>query len=185
MTPEEEVLGRVVAMLDRLAIPYMVTGSVATSYHGRPRATHDADIVIDPTPAELDALVHALDANGFYVSAEGARDALRDRRLFNVIEMRRATKVDVIPRKLRPFSVEEFSRRQRVNLAFASSVAIVTAEDAILSKLEWARMAGDSERHLRDAAGVLELNPAVDREYLARWATELGVADLWQRLLHV
>jgi hypothetical protein len=27
----------------------MVTGSVASSYYGRPRSTHDADIVIDPT----------------------------------------------------------------------------------------------------------------------------------------
>jgi hypothetical protein len=182
MTPEEDALGRVVLALDRLAIPYMVTGSIATSYHGRPRATHDADVVVDPTPAQLEDFVKALEADGFYVNGDGAREALRQERLFNVIEMTRATKVDVIPRRQRPFSIEEFRRRIRADLAFGRQVAIVTPEDAILSKLEWARTGGDSERQLRDAAGVLELNPTVDRDYIGKWARELGVADLWARL---
>jgi len=56
MTPEEESLGRVIELLERLGIPCMVTGSIATSCHGRPRATHDADVVIDPTPPQLEAL---------------------------------------------------------------------------------------------------------------------------------
>ena len=71
MSPEEETLGRVVGILDKLAIPYMLTGSVATSYHGRPRATHDADIVVDPTPGQLDELVNEVGAAGFYVDPEG------------------------------------------------------------------------------------------------------------------
>ena len=140
MSPEEEALGRVVTALDRHGIPYMVTGSVATSYHGRPRATHDADVVVDPTPQQLDALVADLEAAGFYVNAEGAREA------------------------------------------FSRQVALVTPEDAILTKLEWSRAGDDSERQLRDAAGVLELNPSVDRAYIARWARDLGVSDLWDRL---
>lgn len=182
MTPEEEVLGRVVALLERLTIPYMVTGSLATSYHGRPRATHDADVVIDPTPAQLDALVRELEAARFYVDADGARGALREHLQFNVIEMLRAVKVDLIIRKRRPFSEEEFTRRQRVDLSLGRPVDMVTPEDAILSKLEWARRSGDSERQLRDAVGVLELNPAIDRHYIEHWAEDLGVADLWRRI---
>jgi hypothetical protein len=171
-----------VQMLDGLAIPYMVTGSIATAYHGRPRATHDADVVIDPTPAQLEALLRELDSGGFYVDADGARDALRQRRQFNAIEMARATKLDLIVRKARPFSVEEFGRRQRVDFSFAPGVSTVSAEDAVLSKLEWARRSGDSERQLRDAAGVVELNPSLDRDYVRRWAEQLGVVDLWERI---
>lgn len=182
MTPEEETLGRIVTLLEERAIPYMVTGSIATSYHGRPRATHDADVVIDPTPAQLDALLGELDAAGFYVDADGAREALRRHLQFNAIEMSRAIKIDLIIRKRRPFSEAEFERRQRVDLSFGQAIAIVSPEDAIVSKLEWARKSGDSERQLRDAAGVLELNPAVDRHYIARWAENIGVSDLWQRL---
>ncbi len=58
----------------------------------------------------------------------------------------------------------------------------MSAEDAILSKLEWARQSGDSERQIRDAAGVLELNPTLDRAYIDRWAGELGVKDLWDQI---
>ena len=168
--------------LERLSVPYMVTGSIAASYHGRPRATHDADVVIDPSPRQTEDLVAALEAAGFYVDADGARQAVRDRSQFNVIETARATKVDLIVRKARPFSIEEFGRRQRLELPFAHDVAVVTPEDAILSKLEWARRSADSERQIRDAAGVVELSPTIDRAYVQRWARELGVSDLWERI---
>jgi hypothetical protein len=59
---------------------------VASSYHGRPRSTHDADIVIDPAAEPLARLVRRLAAAGFYVDAAQAQDALRRRRQFNVIE---------------------------------------------------------------------------------------------------
>lgn len=182
MTPEEETLARVVRRLDALGLPYMLTGSVATSYHGRPRATHDADIVIDPTPSQLDRLLRTLADDGFYVDAASAYKALRLRRQFNAIETRHACKIDLIIRKDRPFSLEEFGRRQRVDLTFGRGVAMVTPEDAILIKLEWARPSGDSQRQLRDAAGVLELNPSIDGEYIGKWAAELGVSDLWSKI---
>jgi hypothetical protein len=182
VTPDEEALRRVIDILERLGVPYMLTGSVATSYHGRPRATHDADIVVDPTPEQLETLVADLDRAGFYVDADGARDALRRRRQFNAIEMQYASKIDLIIRKDRAFSHEEFARRQRADLPFRNAVTLVSPEDAVLSKLEWARQSGDSERQLRDASGVLELNPSLDRQYIEHWAAALGIDDLWRRI---
>ena len=182
MTPEAETLATVVSLLVRIGVPYMVTGSVAASYHGRPRATHDTDIVIDPNPEQLDALVRQLAAAGFYVDPDGAREALRLRRPFNVIETHHACKIDLIIRRDRAFSREELARRLVVDLAIGEPVAIVTAEDAVLSKLEWARRAGDSERQMGDAAGVLAINASLDRVYIERWVQELGVEDLWRRI---
>ncbi len=96
MSLEEEAVSRLVRRLEALGIPYMVAGSVASSHHGLPRATNDADIVIDPTPEALDTLVAALLAEGYYVDARVAREALRSRRLFNVIDPETAFKVDLI-----------------------------------------------------------------------------------------
>jgi len=104
MSPEEETLATVVRDLNRLGIPYMLTGSVASSYHGHPRTTHDADLVIDPTPAQLDELVEQLASDDFYVDADSARDALRRRSQFNVIHTQFASKIDLIIRRDRPFS---------------------------------------------------------------------------------
>ena len=180
MTPEEETVAAVVGHLERLRIPYMLTGSMASSFYGRPRSTHDADIVIDPTSAQVDTLTADLAADGFYVDAEAAQAAHRSRRHFNAIETRSACKVDIIIRKDRAFSREEFSRRRPVDLPFAERVSIVSPEDAILSKLEWAKQSGASERQLADVAGIVDVTSPLDRNYIERWAAALGVDDLWR-----
>jgi hypothetical protein len=76
VTPEEAALSTVLGLLDELDIPYMLTGSVAASYHGRPRATHDTDLVVAPQPLQLDALAEQLIAANFCVDADRAREAL-------------------------------------------------------------------------------------------------------------
>lgn len=44
-----DLFGRIVAQLEAIGIPYMLTGSFATAFHGRPRATQAIDFVIAPT----------------------------------------------------------------------------------------------------------------------------------------
>ena len=179
MTEEHDDVARVVRLLTDAGIPHMVTGSLASSIHGRPRTTHDADIVIDPSPKALDRLVTGLQAAGFYVDAGVAREALRARRQFNVIATATAFKVDLILRKDRPFSREEFRRRQAASLG-GTPVDLATAEDTILSKLEWARKGG-SDRQLDDVAGIVAVQgSALDAGYIERWAAMLGVLDLWR-----
>ena len=183
MTVEEEVIARVVRHLDALGIPYMITGTIASSFHGKPRVTHDADIVIDPDREGLERLVHELSAADFYADPKSAREALRRRRQFNVIDTASAFKLDLIIRKDRPFSHAEFARRQRADLPEAKQVALATPEDTILSKLEWAKKGGGSERQLADVRGILDVRGEdLDREYIERWAKDLAVLELWHRV---
>lgn len=104
------------------------------------------------------------------MDAEAARRALDLRRTFNLIETRHACKIDLIIRRDRAFSREELARRVMADLSLGRPVAMVTPEDAVLSKLEWARRAGDSERQLADAAGILAVTPTLDRAYVEKWA---------------
>ena len=181
MTTEGEVLRQVVRLLSDLGIPYMLTGSLASSVYGRPRTTFDANVVIDPSPGALEGLVDGLQKAGFYVDPGVARDALLMRRQFNAIAPRTAFKVDLIVRKDRPFSVEEFRRRRPARVGNAD-VSLATPEDTILSKLEWAKKGG-SERQLDDAAGIVAVQgAALDRDYIDRWAALLGVMDEWRRV---
>ncbi len=60
------------------------------------------------------------------------------------------SKTDIILRKARPFSREEFKRRCKINF-LGRERWFATAEDTILVKLEWSKM-GESERQFRDAA---------------------------------
>jgi hypothetical protein len=174
-----ELLAVVVGLLERSGIPYMVTGSLASSYHGEPRATRDADIVIDPSRAALDRLTAGLLEAGFYVDRDVAREALADRSQFNAIGTD-ALKVDFMIRRDRPFSVEEFRRRHSADL-LGTPGFITSAEDVILAKLEWAKSTG-SDRQLDDVAGILAIASALDLSYIDRWARTLGVEDAWRAI---
>ena len=139
----------------------------------------DVDAVIDPTPSQLMDLVQRLDGAGLYVSKNAAREALADRTMFNAIDPESGWKADLIVRKHRPFSVEEFGRQLTTEL-LGQRVAVATLEDVILSKLEWATMGG-SARQLEDVRRLLAIaGNAIDSEYIERWIEPLGVRRTWQ-----
>jgi hypothetical protein len=158
----------------------MVTGSVASAYHGEPRATRDLDIVIDPRTETLAALVEGLLAGGYYVDRDAASEALRERTQFNAIGPD-ATKVDFILRKDRPFSREEFDRRRPADL-LGTDAFIASVEDMIIAKLEWS-LPFDSDRQLRDVASMLAVSEdSIDRGYIDRWVRALGLEEAWRRI---
>jgi hypothetical protein len=168
-------------MLDAAGMPHMLAGSFASAFHGTPRATQDIDFVIDATRVALDVFVAQASDAGYYVDADRAREALRQRRQFNVIDARSGWKADLVVRKERLFSREEFARRVPATI-LGVALFVASAEDTILAKLEWAART-DSERQLMDVAGILRVKrAALDRDYIDRWAQALGVADLWQRV---
>lgn len=122
-----------------------------------------------------------LPTDEYYADLGAALEALEQRTQFNVVETATGWKVDLLIRKDRPFSREEFARRQRADLLGASA-HVATAEYTIIAKLEWSR-SGESERQLRDVAGIVSvLGDELDRDYLDRWIRELGLADLWAKV---
>ena len=173
------LLGEVVRQLDRAGVDWMLTGSLASTYYGEPRATLDIDIVIDPEPANLERLVDGLLAASFYVDRDAAIEALIERRQFNAVGPD-ATKVDFIIRRDRPFSVEEFGRRTRADLLGAAGF-IATVEDMVIVKLEWAAATG-SERQLRDVSAMVRVAGGIDTAYVERWTDALGLRDAWHRI---
>jgi len=178
----EAFFRRVVGIIEDTGIPYMVTGSIAAAYHAEPRATRDIDLVIAVSLDEMEKLLTRLDSEGFYVGHEAARDALRRRSQFNAIDPESGWKVDWIIRKDRPFSRKEFERRQRVEL-MDLELPMVTAEDLIIAKLEWARR-GASELQLRDALAILlQRGGELDRAYIEGWVDELQLDHEWRVVL--
>ncbi len=177
---QQDLLAKVVAALDTAGVPHMVTGSFASTFHGEPRMTRDIDLVIDPDGHDISLFVAQFDPESFYIDDAVAAAARRD--MFNVIDVTTGWKVDLIVRKDRPFSIEEFGRRVPVEI-FGVRTFVASVEDTILSKLEWSKMSG-SDQQRRDVNAVLHIQrPTLDLEYLERWASELGIADELHRAL--
>ena len=185
MTDTEQpgvLLATIVTALDAVGIPHMIVGSFASTFHGEPRTTQHLDLVIDPTEPQLEQLLAALDSERFYVDPVVALDALRRRTMFNVIEIATAWKLDLVIRKARAFSIEEMRRREAVTI-LGVAVKIATAEDVIVSKLEWAKASG-SDRQLEDVAGIMRVGAeGLDRAYVERWVDDLELQAQWQRAL--
>jgi len=156
----------------------MLTGSFASAFHGAPRTTQDVDIVIAPTLGSLQKLVKQLPEEEYYVSRDAALQAYGAESLFNVIDLNSGWKIDFIIRKSRPFSLEEFERRREADM-LGTRLYIASAEDVILSKLEWAKMSS-SERQVNDVAGIVRTQgDALDLEYVERWVAALGLESQW------
>jgi hypothetical protein len=171
-------------VFDRLDIPYLVGGSLASSLHGIPRATQDVDLVADFKPHHVLPFVEALEST-FYVDADMIREAMSRRSSFNVIHLVTMFKVDIFILKTDPVSQTEMARRERYQILEEPhrELFIASAEDTILRKLQWFRMGGEvSERQWQDVLGVLEVqNENLDRAYLQHGAQQIGVIDLLER----
>jgi hypothetical protein len=173
-----DVFRRITTALDQAGIGYMLSGSFASAHYGAPRSTQDIDLVIEATPADLRAFVEALSGNKYYADLDSALEAHKRQSMFNVIDLATGWKIDLIIRKSRAFSQEEFRRRQRVNLHDVP-IFVASAEDVVISKLEWAKLA-QSQRQIEDAAAILKMRwDALDHSYLSKWIGELGLKKEW------
>ena len=174
----------VIEVLENLGIPYMVVGGFAAIFYGEPRLTIDVDIVVDVEPEHIKPLVAAFPVPDYYVSEEGIRDSLQRGYPFNVIQPATGAKVDLVPLPRDPFTRSAFQRRQRLEFDEAGrSATFITPEDIIVAKLIAHRETG-SDKHLRDARGVLvmqwgELNLGAIRH----GAGANGVLELFEALL--
>lgn len=178
----DDFFHRLVDALERAEVPYMVTGSYASSAHGTPRATNDIDIIIAPTDAQLWELLREFPSDRYYADEDDAFDAFARSSQFNVVDFATSWKADLIFKKPREFSDAEFSRR-RTHVIAGKVVSLVSAEDILIAKLEWHKL-GESERQIEDAAGIItRQGAALDRTYVEQWVRELGLESEWEKAL--
>jgi len=180
----EHALKTALEKLAEAGIDYMITGSFASNLYGIPRTTYDADIVIEAKRPALTRFIKLIE-DEFYVSPEAVEEVLEHERIFNIIHLTTGLKIDLIIRKNREFSKEEFKRRRQEKF-LGMDCWFASPEDTILSKLEWSKT-GESEQQFRDALGIARIQgEKLNKNYLKRWAGKLNlqqeIARLFQEL---
>ncbi len=179
VSDELEVLQSVTARLEGANIPYMVTGSMAANFYAVPRMTRDIDLVIELSDRDVDRVTRLFQVE-YYIDRDMVQRAVRDHAMFNMIHNALVVKVDCVVRKETEYRREEFARRRAVSVA-GQQLFIVSPEDLILSKLDWAKESR-SQMQLDDVRNLLRSVQGLDTEYLNRWADRLGLTTLYQEV---
>ena len=181
-----EVTVRVTTILEKLGIPYLIGGSLASTLYGMVRTTQDSDIIAEMHLEHIQPFVLSLQ-NDFFIDEEMIADAVQHNSSFNIIHRETMFKVDVFIPRARPFQKSQIARAQRQTFDLESEMSanVASAEDTILSKFEWYRMGGEvSERQWRDILGILKIRTGeLDLDYLHKWARELNITDLLERAI--
>lgn len=176
---QNDILLDATQKFDELGIEYMLTGSMALVHYAIPRSTADIDIVLDIHPKHVDRFISKFEPT-YLLGRQRIQDAIRMRRMFNILHQEVIIKVDCVVRKDDEFSRLAFSQRKRVNYTNDFQIWIISKEDLILSKLNWAK-ASRSDFQLRDVSTLLL--GAYDDIYVQKWAEKLEIHDLFEEAL--
>lgn len=146
----------------------------------------DVDLICELSEAEIVPLIQSIGTD-YYASETALRDAVRHKGCSNLIHLPTSFKVDVFVSRGRRYDVESMERAtmQRLGGTRFVEVPIATAEDSIVSKLEWYRSTSEtSERQWDDVSRLVQLlREDLDHGYLVRAAESVGIGDLLNRLL--
>ncbi len=164
--------------IEPLGLDYMLTGSLAMMQYGVYRMTADIDIVIELKPEDASRIISAFEPD-YYVPHGRVHDAIYRKFMFNVIHQATAFKIDMVVKKTTDFQLNAFERRQKIDF-FGTGIYIITLEDLILSKLNWAKDSL-SEKQLTDVENLLQNE--FDADYVKDWATKLGISELYEKCL--
>ena len=180
---QEELLKKIAEILQRLRIPYIVTGGIAVVVWGRPRFTADIDIVVELLAQKIDALAGELLQidKDVYLDKIMMRRALEQEGEFNFIHPASGLKVDFWILKNNAFDKERMRRRVYRKIAGAG-IFLSSPEDLILMKLLWYNET-ESSRQLEDVESVLKIQKKLDMRYILRWARLHGTITILEPLL--
>jgi hypothetical protein len=182
--PQFALLKRVVSILDKLRIPYLITGSLASSAQGDPRLTHDIDLVIEISQNSVQEFLLNFPLDSFYYDLSAARDAIQKRSMFNLIDSRQGQKVDFYILPFDDYEQVRFGRRIKESIA-DSAMYMTAPEDTIISKLRWCNKSNFSQKHFTDATAVYMCQKEIlDMAYIGEWTARLGLHELWATLRH-
>jgi len=170
--------------LNRAAIPYMVTGSVASLIYGEPRLTHDVDLVVELDAAGAGEFAGLFPTEQFYcppveiIRTEAAREA---RGHFNLIHHATGFKADIYPAGRDPLHRWAMARRQVFEIE-QRQVWVAPPEYVILRKLQYYQE-GRSAKHLRDIRRILDISgDSIDRSELNARIIDMGLQAVWAEL---
>ena len=164
----EKSLRKIVDILNKEKIDYMLVGGFAVSFHNRARTTNDIDIVLQIHPSHVKSILkHFPDWKEFQ---DSFMESVRHGILFNITDFETGIRYDFITYKDSDYNWRAFERREEIEF-FGVKCFICSKEDLVISKLQWYNIT-PSERQLEDLKFLL-LDESLNRSYIDSWVKHL------------
>ena len=175
MTADEAAVA-VIDVLDHAAIPFMIVGSLASNFHGIPRATRDADFLIRLGSASISDLAAAL-PDDLRLEPQAAFEAVTGTTRYLVTLQQSPFVCELFLCSHDPHDTARFERRERVRV-LSREVFMATAEDMIVTKLLWA-MRANRAKDRDDVRNIIAVRGAdLDWNYIEGWCATHGTTTL-------
>ncbi len=174
---QRDLLVEVARALNAHRVPYLLSGSFASSFYGIPRATHDIDFVVEIGNEQFTPLRQALEGLGREFAAT-AKELTRVAypQMVNTWHAQTGVKIDFWITDAVDFSLK-YARRQSMTIG-RTRISLIAPEDLILTKLVWCKELR-SDRHIQDCIGIWRVQKGkLDEGYLDKRTKALGVVDL-------
>lgn len=166
------LLFRVLDKLDKLEIPYVITGSMAMGFHVTQRHTKDIDLIIILPFGKIKNFIETFEKD-FYCYPPSVEEGVKEQRLFNLIDNETGFKIDFIPlENEKEFEIHKFEEREQVSIE-GKDIWIVSAENLLISKLIWIQEL-KSEKQILDIENLLLLS-SLDKEKIKFWIDKLSL----------
>jgi hypothetical protein len=178
VTPKEAT-SALVDGLNALGIPYMLVGSLSSNLYGTPRATQDADFVVQLREGVISDLIKLL----------GPPFQLERQMSFETVT---ATSRFVLRLADNPFCIELFLlsndahdqerfARRRYAQVFNRDISVPTMEDVIITKLRWSQ-SGRRAKDFDDVRNVIAVQgDRIDWDYVTSWCDRHGTRELLEQ----
>jgi len=175
MTSDEAVIA-VIDALGSLAVPYLLTGSLASNFYGIPRATQDADFVVHLEKLKISAILQQLGPR-FRLDPQMGFETVTATARYSIRALTAPLEIELYLLSDDEHDRERFRRRRRIAL-LGRSVWVPTAEDVIVTKLRWS-LQGRRPKDRDDVRNVLAVQAdRIDWDYVYPWCDRHGTREL-------
>lgn len=165
-----EATRRVVEKFVELGVNHMVVGGLSSNAYGIPRSTKDADIVLAVDAKTLFDVAQQLGTE-FVIDDQGTFEMVTGTMRYHLRVPAIAFEIELFMLSTDPHDLARFERRRRVfSSQIGCEIIVPTAEDVIIMKLRWAKIAkrGKDSEDVRDVIAV-QGDEALDWDYIHHW----------------
>lgn len=171
----DEITRHAIDALNRLGIPYMLVGSLSTNVYGIPRATRDADFVVQTTGEVIAEFARALSPL-LSLDPQLSFETVTNTTRYVLKAVDSSFRIQLLLSN-DPHDVARFTRRVARDVE-GQTVWLPTVEDVVVFKLHWYHRARRS-KDIEDIRNVIAVqHKRVDWAYVEHWCEKHGTREL-------